>query len=346
MANMTEVTAAPDAAAWQSLHYSAGAVLIGGLVALFLSGAIFMQVILYFRMYTTDTKKTKGLVMVIWVLDITHSAMVMIANWQNLLAEFGNFDSVDQLPWSIALTVILTATTTFLVHCFFSYRIHTLSCGRWIITGPLYALAFVRLASATVSTVEMLRLKSFSAFVAKCSWVFSLGLGTSSVLDVLITIILCYFLRQRKSGLASMDRVITMLTFYTIENGMLTCITTAVALICWITMPHNLIFLGLHLAISKLYANSFLASLNARRTLSSRTHGFAGQEYPLPVLLPSPFSPHEPRAPWSPGGRQISAQKSVRVNVEIEQTVHTEMYGDAQETDLGEMSPDGVGKQA
>ena len=70
-----------------------------------------------------------------------------------------------------------------------------------------------------------------------------------------------------------MDKIIDALTAYTIENGMLTCVTTVVALVCvrlalslqrdcaereahvlaaqWLSMPTNLIFLGLHFAISK-----------------------------------------------------------------------------------------------
>ena len=72
-------------------------------------------------------------------------------------------------------------------------------------------------------------------------YVFTLGLSTSTVLDVLITGILCFYLRRRRSGLAKsvsarrceitplnasflhrMDRIISVLTLYTVENGMLT----------------------------------------------------------------------------------------------------------------------------
>ncbi|KAL1940667.1 hypothetical protein VTO73DRAFT_8102 [Trametes versicolor] len=258
-----------DEGTWDALYQSSGAVLVGGLVALFLSGAVLMQVVIYWQMYPNDPKKMKAMVALIWLLDSVHSAMVGIANWENLVLGFGKFDGLDGITWSVAMTVALTAMTTFLVHCFFSYRIHTLSRGNWYITGPLFALASIRLVAAAVSTGEMLRLKSFSEFVKKFSYVFTLGLGTSTGLDILITGILCYYLRQRKSGLARMDHVIGLLTVYTVENGMLTCVTTAVSLVCWLAMPNNLIFLGLHLAISKMYANSFMAryAFNGRSTL-------------------------------------------------------------------------------
>ena len=72
-------------------------------------------------------------------------------------------------------------------------------------------------------------------------YVFTLGLSTSTILDILITGILCFYLRRRRSGMAKlvnmrvkthvslttcapprMDRIISMLTLYTVENGMLT----------------------------------------------------------------------------------------------------------------------------
>ncbi|KAI0689677.1 hypothetical protein C8T65DRAFT_746074 [Cerioporus squamosus] len=62
-------------------------------------------------------------------------------------------------------------------------------------------------------------------------YVFTLGLATSTAIEIIFTAILCDYLRQRKNGLDS--------------------VTTAVALICWVRKSDNLVFLGLHLAINK-----------------------------------------------------------------------------------------------
>jgi len=55
---------------------------------------------------------------------------------------------------------------------------------------------------------------------------------------------------------------------------------TLVALSCWLTMPTNLIFLALHFLISKLYANTVLATLNSRKSLRRR----ADFNPPLPTV--------------------------------------------------------------
>ncbi|KAJ7740071.1 hypothetical protein B0H16DRAFT_1890844 [Mycena metata] len=38
---------------------------------------------------------------------------------------------------------------------------------------------------------------------------------------------------------------------YAFETGGLTCLATVIAMICWVTMSHNLVFLGLHFVIGK-----------------------------------------------------------------------------------------------
>ncbi|KAI0756068.1 hypothetical protein C8Q80DRAFT_1264175 [Daedaleopsis nitida] len=301
------------------LAHSMGAVLIGSLIALFLSGAVWMQVFLYWQLYPKDNIRIKAMVMFAWVLDTLHSIMTMVANWQYLIVDYGRWDTIDHITWSIAVSVALTASITFFVHCFFIHRIYSLSRRNYFIAAPLVLLALVRLVAASISTSEMINLKSYAGFVQGYDFVFTIGLSTAASLDVFITIGLCYYLRRGRTGLGSMDRIVDSITLYTVENGMLTCLTTSVSLICWLTMPTNLIFLGLHFAISKLYANSFLATLNSRKSLMNKSQASSG-DYPLPVRFPSSFR--------SRGGNGAATAWSHRSQVEtqlqvtVEKTVH------------------------
>ncbi|KAI0801518.1 hypothetical protein C8Q74DRAFT_498334 [Fomes fomentarius] len=303
------------------LAHSMGAVLVGSLIAMFLSGAVWMQVFLYWQLYPKDVLRIKFMVMFVWALDTLHSAMTMTANWQYLINNFGEWETIDEITWSVAVSVALTASITFFVHCFFIHRIYSLSRGNLWISLPLVLLALVRLIAASISTSEMISLKSYSGFVNGYDFVFTIGLSTAASLDIFVTIGLCYFLRRGRSGLGSMDRIIDAITLYTIENGMLTCVTTVVSLICWLTMPTNLIFLGLHFAISKLYANSFLATLNARKSLLNKSQGSSG-DHPLPVLFPSSFQ-RRTTAPWS-----HRSHGETRLQVTVEKTVQHDIEGE------------------
>ncbi|KAI0640314.1 hypothetical protein C8Q77DRAFT_1085931 [Trametes polyzona] len=313
----------------KALEHSMGAVLIGSLIALFLSGAVCMQVFLYCQLYPRDRLRIKLMVHRLLtscasarLLDTVHSAMAITANWQYLIVHFGDWDNMDDITWST--TVALTALITFLVHCFFTHRIHTLSRQNWYITTPLVALALVRL----VSTSEMIRLHSFAQFVERYDYVFTIGLSTAASLDVLIAAGLCYFLRRGRSGFTSMDRIVDAITLYTIENGMLTCITTVISLICWVSMPTNLIFLGLHFAISKLYANSLLATLNARKSLLNKSQGSSNErDHPLPVIFPDSFGRRtEVNTQWSRRSQGLGplGETGTRLQVNIQKSTHVE----------------------
>ncbi|KAL1950915.1 hypothetical protein VTO73DRAFT_64 [Trametes versicolor] len=175
------------------------------------------------------------------------------------------------------------AIVTLISHCFFAHRIYVLSGFSWWLTAPILVLACARLVAAFVSTSEMITLRSYEAFVDRVGWVFTMGLSLSTAVDVLITITLIVLLQRSRTGYSTItDHLIDVVTLYTVETGLVTSITTAVSLICWLAMPRNLIFLALHFSISKLYATSTLATLNARKSLRRRTHKV--DDHILPVI--------------------------------------------------------------
>ncbi|KAH7920362.1 hypothetical protein BV22DRAFT_1198954 [Leucogyrophana mollusca] len=262
-----------------------GALLLGGMLAAGLSGMVTVQSFVYVKLYPDDLPRTKAIVAAIWSLDTAHTGLVCASIWIYLISNFGDTSKIDMIPRTVAMTVALTAILTFIVHCFYAHRIHKLSRHDWRITAPLGIFALLRLCSASVTTAEMIHMNTFSGFKAQFRWVFTLGLALSTLVDVLIAVFLCYSLRTNRKASSSMDRVVNSVILYTLENGSLTSAATIISMICWLVMPNNLIFMGLHFVISKLYANSLLATLNARKQLQKdRAHrGLSGE---LPVAFP------------------------------------------------------------
>ncbi|VDB94367.1 unnamed protein product [Peniophora sp. CBMAI 1063] len=151
-----------------------GAIFLGALISMALSGVVATQVFVYFRVYSKDKHSMKLLVLLVWVMDATHSALISTAIWMYFALAYGGPDQTDHISPEIALTVAFTALTTFIVHMFFSYRAYELSKSNWRCTIPIVALALGRLIAAIVSTYEMGSLKSYSGFVEKFGWVFTL----------------------------------------------------------------------------------------------------------------------------------------------------------------------------
>jgi len=144
------------------------------------------------------------------------------------------------------------------------------SRGNLYLTTAVLILAIFRLCAASVTTGEMIRLGSFKLYKEHYSWVFSLGLGLSSTVDVLITASLCYFLRASRTKSTKLNTIIDSLFLYTVENGAITSAATILSMIFWLTMNSNLVFMGLHFVIAKFYAASLLATLHARQKLRKK----------------------------------------------------------------------------
>ncbi|TEB32577.1 hypothetical protein FA13DRAFT_261389 [Coprinellus micaceus] len=224
-----------------------GALLLGGLVSLF----------------PGDAPWRKVLVLVILLMDVTHSGMVWAGIWVHLIGRPRTLADVDFIPLSISLSIVVTAALTFLVHMFFAERIHTLNTRkwRWLLTTPIITIAAGRLGFACVTSFQMIRLESFEAFVKVSAWTFTLGLALSSAVDALVTISLFALLKENGGKeYLRLGHIIDSLVLYTVEIGSVTCTVTVVSMICWLTMRHNLVFMGLHFIIGKLYANSMLAT--------------------------------------------------------------------------------------
>lgn len=264
-----------------------GALLLGAFLACCLSGIVTVQSFLYIKLYPQDATRNKIMVAAVWFLDTMHTCFVMASIWNYLIPHFGDVNRYNFIPWTVAVTIATTAVLTIIVHLFLARRIHQLTKGDWRITAPILVLAVLRLCSASATTGEMIRLGSFALFAKECRWLFTLGLALSSTVDVLITVTLCYQLRNSRTGSLGMDNVIASLVLYTFENGSLTCAGTILSMICWLTMPYNRLFLALHFMIAKLYANSLLATLNTRKTLSeSRIQATPSGNHAMPVIFP------------------------------------------------------------
>ncbi|KAF8971862.1 hypothetical protein BDZ97DRAFT_1149934 [Flammula alnicola] len=273
-----------------------GALLLGALVASGLSGVFGVQCLIYFKCYPKDKKGLKGLVLFAWSLELIHTGLVWASIWSYFIKHFGEPHYIDHIQSTIALSVVLTlsqATLTFLAHCLFAHRIYHLSEQNLYLTLPVIVLAFGRLAAASVSGGEMIYLESYALFRKHFLWLFSLGLGLSSAVDILVTLSLFLLLRKSRRESIRLHPLIDALILYTFEIGSLTSIATVISLLCWTVLNNSLVFLGLHFVIGKLYANSLLATLNSRRELRrARSTAFDFVHFNIPPATVSTIQFH------------------------------------------------------
>ncbi|KAF7309439.1 Glycoside hydrolase [Mycena indigotica] len=256
-----------------------GPILVGGCVAFLLSGIVAVQCIIFFKLYPDESRLKTGLVAGVWTLDVAQTVFIIASFIDYFIVHFGDMAFCQIIPWSIALTILLTALQTCVVHLFYAAKIYRSSAGNWFITAPIVLFAFLRVGAAVAATAEMLRIRRWVAFEHGIPhFLFTAGLTLSAATDAIITLCLCYYLRQirRISTSSVMDSVLNKLTLYTLENGFVTFLTTMATLLLWLFLDNTGIPLALHFVLGKLYPNSLLVLLNTRKSLREMHAGDPG----------------------------------------------------------------------
>ncbi|KAF8149301.1 hypothetical protein K438DRAFT_1988931 [Mycena galopus ATCC 62051] len=217
-----------------------GPVLLGGAVALTLSGIVAAQCILFFKLYSNPDESGFKIAMVglVWTLDAAQSAFILASLFDYFIVHFGDFRTESVIPCKSKELVI--------------NRTNCLYC------------------ESPPSRNPWLRLKTWAAFSHPYPrLLFTAGLCLSAGTDMVITLCLCYYLRKirKLSSSSVMKGILDTLTLYTLENGLITCLTTIAALTFWLILPGTSMTLGLNFVIGKLYPNSLLLLLNKRAEL-------------------------------------------------------------------------------
>ncbi|KAI0323955.1 hypothetical protein GY45DRAFT_1375938 [Cubamyces sp. BRFM 1775] len=139
--------------------------------------------------------------------------------------------------------------------------------GRWIVPACIVnILSVFVLGDGTYFAVEGLRVNNMVQ-VHHFSWSFYAGFGAEVVADAIITISQCLLLVRMRTGLERTDSIISLMMKYSINTGLLTSICAILVLVTYESaQPTNFIYFTFYFVYSKLYVNSLLATLNARRS--------------------------------------------------------------------------------
>jgi len=149
-------------------------------------------------------------------------------------------------------------------------------------------------ATAVVFTIRSFRLRVGQADEIKTLASTALSLGVAT--DIFTAASLSYFLHRMRTGYKKSDTLINRLIIYSVNTGTLTSVFSAAVLISYNMMPDNLIFIALYFLLSKLYANSCLATLNTRRFVHGR--GTDREEKTIPTFVMVANTIHRPRSQY------------------------------------------------
>ncbi|KAJ7441085.1 hypothetical protein FB451DRAFT_119456 [Mycena latifolia] len=273
---------AAPAPALPNVQLSYGPMLIGVFINLVLFGVLVGQVLTYYQVYKKDPTWMRLFVAFLFFVETANTALDMAMMYQPLILEYGQkpvfFPAVFMTE---PLCVVLVSMP---IQVFFAWRIHQLTKSPWVpLTIIVFALASFAGGLWTSAMVQILRQFAKKPLLHNSALLWFLA---SCVADVLITISLVLTLTKKKTGFAATDSVLDKIIRTTIQTGMITAIFSILDVACFMALPHYAVNFVWDLALSKLYSNCLMSTLNARQKLNSASHSSTFQQQRNVVLSP------------------------------------------------------------
>ncbi|KAL4260177.1 DUF6534 domain-containing protein [Pleurotus pulmonarius] len=255
-----------------SLVSSMAAVQVGILISSFLFGVATLQAFFYYVTYKRDPLHLKLFSALVWLLEL--SGMIFAAHllYSAAITPYRENPLLMFLdpPYQILATILASNWSGCAVQLYFVHRVTKFTKLRWVAVICWALILYTFVATLIIFTVALKR--GLVEYTLHWRWLSISSLIISAVVDIFIALIMCRSLfKQRRTFFQQskniVDRIITM----TLTTGFITSVVAVVAAILNLVLPYHLIYLGVYICLARIYANSFFASLNTRRTIRGDT---------------------------------------------------------------------------
>ncbi|KAJ7857271.1 hypothetical protein B0H14DRAFT_3639503 [Mycena olivaceomarginata] len=241
-------------------HPTIGACEIGDLITYALFGVTTVQAYIYYGRFPNDDSKLKALVTFVWYASLIadfHALKVVTAGhaiYTLTISDFGQFfQSLGPAPKSVGVSFFAGGITVRIGRSRRFSGWDSSLTESMPFTKKLYipmiswCMLFVRLLGTTAVFVTVLQMTSLFAYQERWGWLLTTVWCISAANDLTITAALVANLISHRSHIHKRTVVLVdKLVMWTIETGMLTSIMTVVAMVCFVTMKDNFIWLGVY----------------------------------------------------------------------------------------------------
>ncbi|KAI0713215.1 hypothetical protein C8Q76DRAFT_730655 [Earliella scabrosa] len=245
---------------------------MGTVMAGILYGVSCSQVYYYYSRYPKDPAGLKLLVFAVWLSDSVHQALIIQSLYSYVVTNFANPGALMFLNTAIIAEVIFNGITQLLVQSFFAHRIWKLSEGKIYLVVPVLAMVLAEFVASIIYAVKGFSIPTFVELqqikvLSVCMNVFA------AVGDVLIAGILCTILHNSRTSFSRSNTLINKLMVFAVNTGLLTSVCACISLITFWALPNTFVYITFYFLIGRLYANSLMATLNARKSMQTTSTG-------------------------------------------------------------------------
>ncbi|KIK03701.1 hypothetical protein K443DRAFT_676532 [Laccaria amethystina LaAM-08-1] len=264
---MTDVSGTPHLALDETLGAAYNAVVVASI----LLGVSFFQAWYYFS-HQSDPWPTTLLVSAAITFNTIHQALITHSVYSYTVSNWGNTPFLDHLVRTLLVEVIFTGLTALLVQSFLTARIWILSDRNIWLTGVIGLLVVGEFGSILAYTILSLPLTTF-AEVAHLKTLSITVNALAAAGDILIAGTLCTLLHLSRTGFHRSDTIYTKLIVFSLNTGLLTSLCAVASLVSILVAGTTFIYIAFFFCMGRLYTNSLLATLNARKRIRGLSDG-------------------------------------------------------------------------
>ncbi|KAK0243657.1 hypothetical protein EDD85DRAFT_804791 [Armillaria nabsnona] len=258
-----------------SLGTTIGAAYVGAMLSSLLFGITVLQVFIYYRDYPNDWRLFRYSVGILWVLDAFHLSLTMHAIYHYTVDSFGDYAALGNVVWSFKLQILVNVVIIVFVQSLYAVRLWKF--GRHFHRFLPWTVIFVVACGFAVGVLLVYKTYTITTFtgLASMNWAIDAAFATSTGIDFFISFAMCYYLHKSRSitEFSSTNSRLLVLMWFVLMSGLVTSACSTVALVTYIVLPNTLVFLGVEFLLTKLYVNSLLSMLNARKRLQGANTG-------------------------------------------------------------------------
>ncbi|KIK02597.1 hypothetical protein K443DRAFT_513791 [Laccaria amethystina LaAM-08-1] len=226
----------------------------------------------YYFTHQSDRWHLKALVGAVMLTDTIHQGLITHTVYTYTITNWGNVAFLGELVQTLLIEVLFNGLTTVMVQCFLATRIWRLSDRKiWLIV-IIVLLVFGEFGVNLAYTIISLRFDTF----AQLAHLEGLSLATNALAaagDIVIAASLCTILHRSRTGFHRSDTIISKLIVFSVNTGLLTSLCALASLVSILAWPNTFIYIAFFFCIGRLYTNSLLATLNARKKIRELSDG-------------------------------------------------------------------------
>ncbi|KAF8067014.1 hypothetical protein FPV67DRAFT_1224385 [Lyophyllum atratum] len=271
-----------------ALDDTLGSMLIGVIVSAVLYGVSLVQTFWYYMSYPKDVWYLKALVASTVLFDTVHLILISHSVYFYLVSNYFSPEILQKMVWSLLLEALFTGLTGCFVQLFYTARVWRLSKRNIPLTGFILVLVVANAGCGTAWVILSLQYGTFERLLKISGLTLTIN-ALSTAVDILIAATLCIMLNNARTGFKKSDTIINRLILFVVNTGILTSCCAVASLVSLLASPNTLIYACFYFCIGRLYTNSLLATLNARKSLTGTIDDVSHMLVSLPpsVMTPS-----------------------------------------------------------